>query len=125
MDSSCFSIAPILNVDHAISILVDFTHTKDWFYSFRWIPPRFFKNRLKTANYTSEQEQIFLAQRSLNPNSFPEQLNMTPKKYRAKYVEIMNQSDKTANFEADPEKYRFKGREDRERRKYGIFSGLE
>jgi hypothetical protein len=112
-------------VDHVIAILNDFTHTRDWFYSFRWIPPRFFKNRLKSSDYTSEQEQIFFAQRSLNPNSFPNLFGLTPKEYRAKYVEIMRQADKSDDFRPDPAKYKFQGRVDREKRMYGIFSGLE
>ena len=118
--TSLCRIAPILNVDHVVAIINDFTHTRDWFYSFRWIPPRFFKNRLKSGNYTSEMEQIFLAQRALNPSSQTDLINLTPKEYRSRYVEFLRQSDKSPNFKPDPEKYRFKGKEAREERMYGI-----
>ena len=30
-----------LNIDACVPILNDFRNTKDWFYSFRWIPPRY------------------------------------------------------------------------------------
>ena len=29
-----------LNIDACVPVLNDFRNTKDWFYSFRWIPPR-------------------------------------------------------------------------------------
>ncbi len=86
---------------------------------------RFFKNKLKGATYTSEMEHIYFAQHALNPNSNTELQKMTPKEYRAKYIEIMRKADRSPNFKPDPEKYRFKAREAREQRKYGILSGLE
>ena len=116
-----FRVAPNFNVDHMIAIMNSWAHTKDWFYSFRWIPPRFFKNRLKSMNYTSEMEQIFIAQKTLSPSSYVDHLAMTPKEYRTRYVEILKQADNSPNFVSDPEKYRFKGKEEREQRMYGIF----
>ncbi len=70
-------------------------------------------------------EHIYFAQHALNPNSNTELQKMTPKEYRAKYIEIMRKADRSPNFKPDPEKYRFKAREAREQRKYGILSGLE
>ena len=29
-----------LNIDACLPIINDFRNTKDWFYSFRWLPPR-------------------------------------------------------------------------------------
>jgi hypothetical protein len=103
-----------------MAIMNDFTNTRDWFYSFRWIPPRFFKNRLKSGHYTSEMEQIFIAQKTLNPSSQIHLLNLPPKEYRSRYVEIMRQADKSPNFKPDPEKYTFKNKESREQRLYGM-----
>ena len=70
-------------------------------------------------------EQIFIAQRTLNPCSYPQMTNMSPKEYRARYIEIMKQADKSDNFMADPNKYVFHGKEERERRLYGVLSGLD
>ncbi len=89
------------------------------------IVPRFFKNKLKGATYTSEMEHIYFAQHALNPNSNQTLQKMTPKEYRARYIEIMRKVDRSPNFRPDPDKYRFKAREAREERKFGIFSALE
>jgi hypothetical protein len=78
----------------------------------------------QVPNYTSEMEQIFIAHRTLNPNSNPEVLNLSPKEYRARYIEIMKQADNSNNFVANPNKYLFVGKEERERRLYGVMSGL-
>jgi len=69
-------------------------------------------------------EQVFIAQRTLNPSSNPELLQMSPKEYRARYVEIMRQADNSPNFVPNPERYQFKGKEAREERMYGIL-GVE
>ena len=79
----------------------------------------------KASNYTAEMEQIFIAQRSLNPNTFPQMMNISPKEYRARYIEIMKQTNNSDNFVADPYKYLFHGKEERERRMYGVLQGPE
>lgn len=114
-------LSPTLNVDHAISIMSDFTQTKDWFYSFRWIPARFFKNRLKADDYTSEMEQAYRAQNALSPNN---RIFLGPREYRERYAEIMSQADRSKKFRPNPDKYRFHNKVAREERLYGAL-GIE
>ena len=37
-----------LNVETCVAIMNDLKYSQDWFYSLRWVPARFFANRLKT-----------------------------------------------------------------------------
>ena len=102
-----------LNVDTCVAIMADFKFTNDWFYSFRWVPARVYKNRLKNPQgATTQMEAVFIAHRDLSPNgsfkkreydtdgSFTENegmnelalhelVNMSPKEYRRRYKEIM------------------------------------
>jgi hypothetical protein len=52
-------------------------------------------------------------------------VNMSPKEYRAKYTEILRQADKSPKFQPDPDKYRFKGKDEREDRMYGFINGKD
>ena len=36
-----------LNVETCVAIMNDMKYSQDWFYSLRWVPSRFFNNRLK------------------------------------------------------------------------------
>ena len=61
-----------LNVDHCVAILADYKFSKDWFYSFRWLPARVYRNRLKDqGGFTPRMEAVYMAHRQLSP--------MTPK----------------------------------------------
>ena len=37
-----------LNVETCVAIMNDLKYSQDWFYSLRWVPARFFSNRLKS-----------------------------------------------------------------------------
>ena len=39
-----------LNVETCVAIMNDLKYSQDWFYSLRWVPSRFFNNRLKAAD---------------------------------------------------------------------------
>ena len=42
---------------------------QDWFYAMRWVPPRFFANRLKINPHIHEFALSYRAHRSLSPTS--------------------------------------------------------
>ncbi len=55
-----------LNVDHVMSILNDLrVSDSDWRYALRWVPARFFRNKVASAagNFTEEEAAMYLAQR--------------------------------------------------------------
>lgn len=47
-DFFMISQSPELNVDQAITILVDFKASRDMFYACRWVSPRLIKQNLMT-----------------------------------------------------------------------------
>ena len=57
-----------LNVDHVVGIMADFKFSKDWLYSFRWVPARSYRNRLKSpGGYTPRMEAVYMAHKELSP----------------------------------------------------------
>ena len=90
-----------LNVDHCVAILADYKFSKDWFYSFRWIPSRVFRNRLKApGGYTPRMEAVYKAHKALSPSvvdvekygnevTLHSLVTMPPHEYRHKYRELV------------------------------------
>jgi len=71
----------------------DFLHTGDWFYSFRWVPPKHFKLRLEcnskrhNANVLPDTA-LFEAHSLLSPAGSNNLLHrMTPATYRRRFKE--------------------------------------
>ena len=96
----------VLNLEQCLAILHDYRLTRDWFYSFRWVPPRKFKNMLKTSPYTSESENVYFAQLALSPENFWSDLGrMNSTTYRKKYLDIMKSAPKSDKLQ-DPNKYK-------------------
>ena len=126
-----------LNIDHCVAIMADFKFTNDWFYSFRWVPARLFKNRLKSPHgYTAEMEAVFMAHKKLSPSTPSNYsnengevneslehalINITPNEYRRKYKEIMETWLKNSDTSKVPEynKYQWHGKEHYTTSKYG------
>ena len=74
-----------LNIETVVEIMLDYRRTRDWFYAFRWVPSRFFRNLLK-APYTFKQEYTYLAHHKLQPEGFDDDNAMlNPKQYRMKF----------------------------------------
>jgi len=87
-----------LNVETCVAILCDMKAHQDWFYAFRWVPARYFGNRVKnlTTNpeYQLEHELIYRAHRALSPTTGTVEEKVLkkmvqPKQYRDMYVRIM------------------------------------
>ena len=112
-------LANELNVDHVVGIMADFKFSKDWFYSFRWLPARIFRNRLRSAGgFTPRMEAVYLAHRELSPlvhsvakrqkeeddneplMSDYKLLRMHANEYRQRYKEIVEESIKNAETDA-------------------------
>jgi len=107
-----------LNVDHCVAIMADFKYSKDWFYSFRWIPARVFRNRLKdNSGFTPRMEAVFIAHKTLSPqvDGFGRKsgekilgkeisdyriLTMQPNEYRHEYKKIVENTIKNAETDA-------------------------
>jgi hypothetical protein len=107
-----FRFAATLNVEHALAVLLDFHRTQDWFYSFRWLPPRFYKSRLKNAPFTLREEHVFFTHKMLSPDGFDSYNGtLSPKEYRAKYRENMDLAPKGKELQ-DPSKYANKERKE-------------
>ena len=115
------SFTSCLNVEHCVAILDDYARTDDWFYSFRWVPARFFKNRLKSSPYTLEAEHLFFTHKDLMPEGYETEIGrLGPKEYRARYKANMAKAPKSRQLQ-DPEKYAFTEQKwKRENRKYGF-----
>ena len=72
--------------------------TQDWFYSFRWVPARCFKNILKVGTFTHKQEYIYLTHRKLTPNGkdqvqggYETKMGMlNPQQYRKMYSDLVS-----------------------------------
>jgi len=58
-----------LNVETCVGIMTDLKASQDWFYAMRWVPPRFFANRLKINPHIHEFALSYRAHRSLSPTS--------------------------------------------------------
>ena len=78
-----------LNVDHMLAVLADFRATKDWFYAFRWVPPRFFRNHA-VREASKVEEARYRTHADLSPTSYQNLVTMSPQDYRKRYGELMN-----------------------------------
>ena len=57
-----------LNVETCVAIMNDLKYSQDWFYSLRWVPSRFFHNRLKSDNGGNlENRLLYRAHSMLSP----------------------------------------------------------
>jgi ribonuclease P protein 1 len=134
-----------LNVDHCVSILADFKFTKDWLYSFRWVPPRCYRNRLKSVTgFTPQMEAVYMAHRELCPSSASnksvseegededqEELNlhrlhtMPPNEYRQRYKTIVENwvanAKPNANGRLYNNRYTWNKKEEWNEKKFGQF----
>lgn len=81
-----------LNVEHMVAILTDFRATQDWFYSFRWIPTRYFRNKLIKDTGQVKDEAVYMAHGKLNPTNALEMEHLSPKEYRAEYAKIISET---------------------------------
>ena len=108
-----------LNVDHCLGIMADFKFTKDWLYSFRWVPPRVYRNRLKGIDgFTPQMEAVYIAHKELCPTAGnysnlgegdedQGELNshrlytMPPNEYRRRYKAIVKEWVKNAKPNAN------------------------
>ena len=97
-----------LNVDTVVAILLDFYRTKDWFYSFRWVPARAFKNKLAHQHgYTFQEEYTYLTHRKLFPDNFVSENGfMNPKLYRQKYSELLALTPKSKELQTSGKYHR-------------------
>ena len=104
-----FRFSDSLNLDAIVAIMLDFQRTQDWFYAFRWIPPRNFKNVLRSpGGFTFMQEYVYLTRRYLYPEDFESELGaLNPQQYRKKYEELLSLAPKDDQLQ-NPEKYRNK-----------------
>ena len=117
-----------LNVDHVVAIMADYKFSKDWFYSFRWIPSRVFRNRLKApGGYTPRMEAVYKAHKALSPSvvdvekygnevTLHSLVTMPPHEYRHKYRELVedwveNTKPDYSDGTCDNSKYMWKRKE--------------
>ena len=69
---------------------------QDWFYSLRWVPSRYFGNRVKTGSQLLEHKLTYRAHKMLNPCSHINEEHaarnkrLTPREYRKLYQMIMD-----------------------------------
>ena len=110
-----------LNVDHCVAIMADYKFSKDWFYSFRWLPARLYRNRLKDqGGFTPRMEAVYMAHKQLSPmieatskgkkldgeEGLGQELSnykihtMHPNEYRQKYKEIVENWIKNAETDS-------------------------
>ena len=137
-------LARELNVDHCVAIMADFKFTKDWLYSFRWVPPRFYRNRLKSKEgYTPQMEAVYIAHKELSPcsanttyrteeNETENELHihrlqtMPPHEYRQRYKTIVENWVKntkpSANGRLYNDKYTWNNKEEWTEKKYGTLN---
>lgn len=88
-------VFPSLNVETVVAVMNDYVHTRDWFYSMRWVPARYLKNVLKSGAFTPEMEWFYKTHRNLLPKSFTSELAMIdPKEYRRRHKEEMASASK-------------------------------
>ena len=84
-----------LNVETCVGIMTDLKLTNDWFYSLRWVPPRFFAGRLRAGSQHLEHKLVYRAHKALSPCSAVDDdilwrnRNLTPRQYRDYYKKVM------------------------------------
>jgi len=91
-----------LNVETCVAIMNDLKASQDWFYALRWVPARFFANRLRTGHsynnkaYNLEEQKLqYRAHKALSPTSnissevMERNRRLTAKQYRTMYTKVM------------------------------------
>jgi len=122
-----------LNIDACVPILNDFRNTKDWFYSFRWIPPRYIRKVVENRGMSKDEFAIVEAMRKLSPvqpNVPSEVAGLNQTAYRQKYLESLREhfGDKASlpgpgplfglTAYAKEQEARWREREDRKERRF-------
>ena len=110
----------MLNVEHVVAIMADFCATKDWFYACRWIPPRLFRNILKSAPFTVKQEYVYLTHKKLHPTEGYLSPNgqLQPTLYKRLFSKYLSLAPDTLELQ-DPMKYNRITQKTRRDRFYG------
>ena len=84
-----------LNIETCVGIMTDMKHSQDWFYSFRWVPARFFGNRIRTGSQELEHKLTYRAHKALSPccvldeGACARNRHLSPRQYRDYYHRIM------------------------------------
>ena len=85
-----------LNVETCVAIMNDMKYSQDWFYSLRWVPSRFFGNRVRKGSQLLEHKLTYRAHKMLSPcSNISEEYSesnkrLTPREYRKFYQMIMD-----------------------------------
>ena len=88
-------LAPDLNVETCIAIMNDMKFSNDWFYSFRWVPSRFFYHRASEPGATHQHRLSYRAHQALSPpnagdgGKYDQLQALSPRHYRELYRRIM------------------------------------
>lgn len=69
--------------------MADFKWSHDWFYSFRWVPARFFRNRILSQGSSPSLEATYRAHSELSPQTHEHLRDLRPAEYRRRYAAIM------------------------------------
>lgn len=81
-----------LNIDHVMAIMAELQYSQDWIYAARWVPSRFFRNRMKSmGRLEPRDEAVFKAHTSLNPSTNEDLVPMGPVEYRKRFKSILEQ----------------------------------
>jgi len=88
-----------LNVETCVGIMTDYKYSQDWFYSFRWVPSRYFHNRIIAGSPHMEHRLAYRAHKFLSPTQHlsdeitKRNRNLSPRQYRDYYKRIMKAKD--------------------------------
>ncbi|TRY70209.1 hypothetical protein TCAL_07517 [Tigriopus californicus] len=81
-----------LNIDHVMAMMAELQYSGDWIYASRWIPSRFFRNRIKSmGRLEPRDEAVYKAHNELNPSTNEDNIPMGPLEYRKKFKSILEQ----------------------------------
>merc|ERR1712202_116725 len=97
MGKKVIGVSADLNVETCVAIMNDLKASQDWFYALRWVPARFFANRLRTghSHNLEEQKLQYRAHKALSPTSnisadvMERNRRLTAKQYRTMYTKVM------------------------------------
>lgn len=79
-----------------MAIMADFRATGDWFFSFRWVPARFFRNKILSYGSSAEREATYIAHSKLSPQNHPDLQYLRPAEYRRQYRKAMQEAFQSA-----------------------------
>lgn len=83
-----------LNIDTCVAVMCDMKASQDWFYSLRWVPSRYFANRIKDIENPNPEHQLaYRCHRALSPTIGDKDRSarmriINAKKYREMYQRI-------------------------------------